>query len=605
MLVMVDKVVTRLDTLKHQQVVRGCDMCRGESQRLRTGAAKMGLLGRRAVFAAFAVLAAGPALADSAARPAAPVTTAPPAAAAATAAPKATVVTTPAPSLSPFAFKLAAAISVLPEGATEPERKDRAAIDAFYGARRGEPVWLAGEALSPKAKALIEAIGGADAYGLAAADFKLPADGAALATPEAQAATELQLTAAALAYARFARGGRIAEPITQLTANLDRRPQWIEPKLVLEGLAAAPDAGAYLTGLNPRHEQFERLRKLYVAELSKAKHGKLTKQAEHLRANMEMWRWLPDDMGTQTGVPGKGMYVFNNVPEFMQYVYKDGEIVRAERIVVGMLDKQSAIFSRPLKYVVLRPEWHVPDSIKVNELWPGLIKHTRVMSAFGIEVKKDGERVDWHKVDWANADINAYEFVQPPGPRSVLGHVKFSFPSQHTIYMHDTPDKFMFNSAVRTLSHGCLRVRNPMALAEMILAEDKGWDADKIAELNKSGPLNNEVPLDKRIPIHVAYYTAWVDGDGGLKNFPDIYGHEKRVTQALNGQWDKIDHGKDDQAPVEANFDPRALAARAKGGDVTAADNAADPFGGSGKRGRAGKGQKGGLGDLLSALFGG
>jgi len=216
-----------------------------------------------------------------------------------------------------------------------------------------------------------------------------------------------------------------------------------------------------------------------------------------------------------------------------------------------------------------------------------------------------GERVDWHKIDWANADINAYEFVQPPGPRSVLGHVKFSFPSQHTIYMHDTPDKYMFNSAVRTLSHGCLRVRNPMALAEMILAEDKGWDAGKIAELNKSGPLNNEVPLDKRIPIHVAYYTAWVDGDGGLKNFPDIYGHEKRVTQALNGQWDKIDHGKDDQAPVEANFDPRALAARAKGGDVTTADNAADPFGGSGKRGRAGKGQKGGLGDLLSALFGG
>jgi murein L,D-transpeptidase YcbB/YkuD len=287
-------------------------------------------------------------------------------------------------------------------------------------------------------------------------------------------------------------------------------------------------------------------------------------------------------------------------------VYKDGEIIRSEKIVVGMLDKQSAIFSRPLKFVVLRPEWKVPDSIKVNELWPGLIRHTRVMNAFGIEVQKDGKTLDWHKIDWVKADINAYDFVQPPGPRSVLGHVKFSFPSQHTIYMHDTPDKYMFNSSVRTLSHGCLRVKNPMALAELILKEDKGWDADRIAELNATGPLNNEVPIEKRIEVHVAYYTAWVDADGKLKSFPDIYGHEKRVTQALNGQWEKIDHGKDDQAPVEANFDPRALGSRARGGDVGIADNSGDPFAGSSKGGRASKGLKGGgFGDLLSALFGG
>ena len=534
---------------------------------------------------AAATLAAGPALADDPARPAAP----------------SSAIAAPAvPALSPFAIKLAAAISALPEPVSEPERKDRAALDTFYGARNYDPLWLSGDGWAPKTKTLTAAIRGADVYGLSAADFTLPADGVALGSPEQQAAAELQLSVAALTYARQARGGRIADPITMLSPNLDHRPQWIEPKSVLEGLAAAPDAGAYLVDLNPRHEQFEALRQLYVEEIAKSSRpGKLSKLAEHLRANMEMWRWLPDDMGTQTGEPNKGMYVFNNIPEFMQYVYKDGEIVRAEKIVVGMLDKQSAVFSRPLKYVVLRPLWRVPDSIKVNELWPGLIKHTRVMSAFGIEVQKDGETVDWHGVDWANADIKQYDFVQPPGPRSVLGHVKFSFPSQHTIYMHDTPDKYMFKAAVRTLSHGCLRVRNPMGLAEMILLEDKGWDADKIAELDRSGPLNNEVAIDKRIPIHVAYFTAWVDGTGALRSFPDIYGHEKRVAQALRGEWDKIDHGKDDQAPVEANFDPRALAARVQSGD-----GAGDPLAGDGGRGgKAGKG--GGLGDLLSALFGG
>ena len=501
------------------------------------------------------------------------------------------------------AAKLADAIAALPAADTDPEKKDREALAAFYAGRKDEPLWIADTGLTPKATALIEAFRSSDAYGLSAADFKLPADGPTLATPEQQAAAELQLTTAALAYARFARGGRIADPISMLSPNLDRRPQWIDPKAVLDGLAAAPDAGAYLVGLNPKHEQFSRLQKLFAVELEKSgRKGKLSTLAKHLRANMEMWRWLPDDMGTQTGVPGKGMYVFNNVPEFMQYVYKDGEVVRAEKIVVGQLDKQSAIFSRPLKYVVLRPLWRVPESIEVNEIWPGLIKGGRVMAHFGMEIQtKDGKTVDWHKIDWATTDIRQYDVVQPPGPLSVLGHVKFSFPSQHTIYMHDTPDKYMFRSSVRTLSHGCLRVQNPMALAEMILKEDKGWDAGKVAELDKSGPLNNEVPIDKRIPIHIVYFTAWVDGDGKLTNFRDIYGHEKRVTQALDGQWDKIDHGKDDQAPVVANFDPAALAAR-RSGALAAVD---DPFAGGkpGKRGKGGNG--GGLGDLLSALFGG
>ena len=224
------------------------------------------------------------------------------------------------------------------------------------------------------------------------------------------------------------------------------------------------------------------------------------------------------------------------------------------------------------------------------------------MASYGIEVQKDGATVDWHKIDWASADVKEYDFIQPPGPRSVLGHVKFTFPSQHTIYMHDTPDKYMFNASVRTLSHGCLRVHNPMQLAEMILKEDKGWDPDKIAELDRSGPLNNEVPIDKRIEIHVAYFTAWVDGEGKAKSFRDIYGHEKRVTQALDGQWEAIDHGKDDQAPVEANFDPQALASRAHDGAGTAMD---DPFAG-GKAGKNGaKDGGGGVGDFLSALFGG
>ena len=466
----------------------------------------------------------------------------------------------------PLAAALKDRLAGMAAAGTEIERKDQDALRTFYTARNYAPIWIDNSGLAPRAGLLTAEIAAAGDYGLDAKDFALPAPVQNSAGPAELAKSELQLATAALTYARYARGGRIADPAEMLSTQLDRRPQWIDPKLVLDNLAVAEKPDAYLRGLQPKHEQFERLRQFYVAALPKSgRLDRLGSEAKRLRANMEMWRWLPDDMGTQAGLD-KGMYVLNNIPEFMLYVYKDGEIVRSEKIVVGQLDKQSAVFSRPLKYVVLRPLWRVPDSIKVNELWPGLLRGGAVMRKFAIEVDdKSGAKVDWHKIKWNAIDIDDYDFVQPPGPRSVLGHVKFSFPSQHTIYMHDTPDKYMFNASQRTLSHGCLRVRNPMALAEMILNEDKGWDAAKIAELDKSGPLNNEISIDKRIPIHLVYFTEWVDDAGKLKTFADIYGHEKRVIQALDGKWDKIDHGYDHLAPVEAKFNPSDVVASTTG----------------------------------------
>ena len=436
------------------------------------------------------------------------------------------------------------------------EALDLAAIAEFYAARGGKTLWTTDTAITPKARALIDEIKNADSYGLSAKDFRVPevSDTATLTT-QAAADAELQLTAAALKYVRFARGGRISDPAAQLNTNLDRRPQWVDPKLVLEQLVSSDAPDAVLRGYHPKHPQFEKLRQLYVKALPSKPDAPMSASAKRLRSNMEMWRWMNEDMGD--------MYVFNNIPEFMQYVYKDGQIVRSEKIVAGMLDKQSSIFSRPLKYVVLRPQWRVPESIKVKEIWPSLIRGGGYMRQYALELEtKDGRRLDWRTINWVNTDIRNYEVVQPPGPKSVLGHVKFTFPSQHTIFMHDTPDKWMFRSSQRTLSHGCLRVQKPMELAEMVLMEDKGWDKDKIAELNRSGPLNNEVVIDKRIPIHLVYFTAWVGDDGRQKIFADIYGHEKRVTQALDGDWDKIRKGRDHLAPVEP-INTQAVATRA------------------------------------------
>jgi L,D-transpeptidase YcbB len=456
---------------------------------------------------------------------------------------------------------------------------DHDAMQAFYDARAFEPMWMTDGSVSDAARALAAEIANGAAYGLNPDAFRLPKlddlkDAASLAR------AEFELTLAALTYARHARGGRIPHPAEQLNSNLDRKPQLHDPKVVLDRLAGADDVAHALTAMHPVHPQFERLRQAFLEASEDGNGGgKLNTAAKRLRANMEFWRWMWDDLGE--------LHVFNNIPEFMQYVYRDGEVIRSERIVVGLIDKPTSVFSRQLRDVALRPQWRVPESIMVHDIWPSLLRGGGYMRQYGLTITtKAGEPRDWRKIDWSKDDIRNYHVWQPPGPRSVLGRVKFSFPSQHTIFMHDTPDKWMFNSKQRTLSHGCLRVRNPMDLAEIVLAYDKGWDRAKIEELSKSGPLNNEIKIDKRLPIHLAYFTAWVDDDGKLRTFHDIYGHEKRVTQALDGEWNRINKGRNHLAPVKPRFNPAKIARerpsdrRRKANDDSVADVIGTALGG-------------------------
>ena len=131
--------------------------------------------------------------------------------------------------------------------------------------------------------------------------------------------------------------------------------------------------------------------------------------------------------------------------------------------------------------------------------------------------------------------------------------VKFAFPNKHLVYMHDTPTKHLFEQASRPFSHGCMRVRNPVRMAEILLAEDKGWDAAKVDDLIEHGPENNEIQIERPIGVHVTYFTAWVDDKGETQLASDVYGHEKRINQALAGKWTQIAKGPNHLAPVQLN----------------------------------------------------
>jgi murein L,D-transpeptidase YcbB/YkuD len=250
------------------------------------------------------------------------------------------------------------------------------------------------------------------------------------------------------------------------------------------------------------------------------------------------------------------LYVWNNIPEYLQRVVKNGEVIATERIVAGAIGKQTPIFSRPMRKITFKPTWKVPDSIKVRELWPSLLKGGRLMREWGLELRtKDDQFADWTKLDWTKTDIREYDVIQPNGSKSVMGKVKFSFPNQHTVFMHDTMprDRYMFNVAQRTFSHGCMRVHNPMRLAAIVLGEE-GWDEARVAAAFNDGPLNNEISLEHRIPVHNTYFTALVDDSGKLHTFPDVYGHERRIILALEGKWEAIVKGKDHLAPVELDL---------------------------------------------------
>ncbi|MBX9685025.1 MAG: L,D-transpeptidase family protein [Hyphomicrobium sp.] len=262
-----------------------------------------------------------------------------------------------------------------------------------------------------------------------------------------------------------------------------------------------------------------------------------------LLTNMEQWRWMPNDLGAT--------HVMVNIPEFMVRVIKNGSVLHAERVVTGQVSTQTPIFSDVMRTVVFQPSWNVPESIKVNELLPRLRAGGNPIAGRGLEIKRNGRSVDPWDIDWFNRDIRNYDIYQPPGPGNVLGVVKFMFPNKHSVYLHDTPSKSLFNEASRTFSHGCVRVRNPVRLAEVLMAEDKNWDRERVKDVLDSGPENNDVALDRPVPIHITYFTAWVTDTGDVRRFADVYGHEQRIKLGLAGRFDDIDKNRDHLLPTE------------------------------------------------------
>jgi L,D-transpeptidase YcbB len=416
------------------------------------------------------------------------------------------------------------------------DAKDLAALEAFYAERSDPPVWITPMGFSAKAQTAINEIGKADDWGLSAAAFELPPAGDLPKTADAQAVAEIKLQLAVLKYARFARGGRV-DPST-LSELIDQDPPLLNPKIVLTEIAAAPAPDIYLQSLHPKHEQFQRLHQALlkargVGDDETAKKPRNEQDIQRLLINMERWRWMPVDLGT--------VYVQDNVPEFMLYVVKNGKTIHSDKIAVGELRYATPIFSADMQTIVFNPEWTAPPSVVRENLLPNLRRGgwfgggTSILSEHGLQVKYNGRTVDPGSINWNSVNMANIAFTQAPGPTNVLGKVKFLYPNKHTVYMHDTIRPDLFKPTVRAIGHNCIRMEKPSKLAEILLTEDKGWDAKKVEDLIDKG-YDSAVNLDHPIPVHTTYFTAVVDNQGKVTNFPDIYALDRKVAPIVGGR---------------------------------------------------------------------
>ncbi|MBU1210628.1 MAG: L,D-transpeptidase family protein [Alphaproteobacteria bacterium] len=249
-----------------------------------------------------------------------------------------------------------------------------------------------------------------------------------------------------------------------------------------------------------------------------------------LVANMEKWRWLPRDLGD--------IYVWNNLPSFKTQVVKNGRVIHEERIIIGKSKTQTPVFSDTMTHVVFKPQWGVPGSIKIRSLLPRLAAgDLDVLRRRGMRVQYGDKVVSPGSINWSRTDIQTIPIVMGAGSSNPLGRVKFMFPNHHDVYMHDTPDRHLFNDSERLFSHGCIRVRDPIRFAEIILGESSNWKSAQVeANLQGRALENHRVDLDRTVSVHNTYFTVIAAADGKFDTLPDIYGHDRRIKEALDGK---------------------------------------------------------------------
>ena len=239
-----------------------------------------------------------------------------------------------------------------------------------------------------------------------------------------------------------------------------------------------------------------------IAEINKP----IAFRIKQIMINMERLRWVPTEVEND--------YLLVNIPEYKLHIFENNKLAWETNVVVGKAITQTTIFKGDISQIVLNPYWNVPNSIYKKEIRGRINKN--YLARNNMEIINGGVR-------------------QKPGANNSLGRVKFLFPNNFNIYLHDTPSKSLFGENKRGFSHGCIRVQNPFKLALYLLRKDKNWNnikIDSILETNKEYPIN----LLPKIPVYIVYFTAWVNSEGELNFRNDIYNLDEKLSKEIFGK---------------------------------------------------------------------
>ena len=429
-------------------------------------------------------------------------------------------------------------------------RAARGAIAAFYAGRSYAPVWVSENGLTDAGRAALSQLERAPDDGLNLTAFALPRDLRAGLDPDAIAEAETTIASAVVAYAEQASGSRVLP--AHVSPLIFATPDVVAPGTALVETAMAAEPARRLADFNPPQSGYRALREelkrldapgvaqrrpralsadldsdpvldpqtdaaprrikralnahIYPASVSATYSGANASERSAILANMEMWRWEPRDMGERR--------IEVNLADFSVAALEGDKVILQSRVIIGKPETPTPIFSNVMRYVLINPSWQVPDSIIKKEMASKL----GALSRRGYEVKTVGGRLTVRQL---------------PGDDNALGRFAFMFPNDHAIYLHDTPSKDLFDEETRAFSHGCVRVEDPLSLAELVLGgESSGWTAERIEAA--FGDKERTVFLPRPLPIHIEYFTDFVDEFGDLKERPDVYGLIRKVEVILD-----------------------------------------------------------------------
>ncbi len=430
---------------------------------------------------------------------------------------------------------LTAGLLILLTGCVHPDRSPQHETTITHGTERDEPGETASSAVSPpkdvelQSNILTDALARLSEHGLDSEDYGLSHILDLSDHPGAQDLVAQQ--AWLLAATHLAHG--VLDPGTlqrRLAAGAAESAMFthLDPQ---GGPAALADA---LDRMAPQHPEYLALRAelareqaaLALATDPTVRDGH-TARIGQLHVNMERWRWLPHTLGPR--------YVIANIPGFDVAAIEQGAVHTSHAAIFGKTNRETPTFSDSIEYIIFNPWWDVPDSIARADKLPQFRRDPGIIGRLGYRVlDRQGKAINPADINWSEVSAASfpYRLRQAPGPSNALGQVKIMFPNPHNVYLHDTPDRDLFDADQRTFSSGCVRVKEPLDLAAWLLEDTVGWDRAQIDAAVASGA-ETRVDLLAPVPVYVVYMTAVDDSCGGVRYLTDIYGRDDAILEAL------------------------------------------------------------------------